>query len=249
MSTRVIVCLALLFLGSSALGQEADTQLTRIPLSEVPIDFYSLKKWGVKHYNLFHFRKKEFKDARVAITERMLYPVARTPLETRIDGDKIVMRDYWRDQESKVSRTLVECHCNLDNHLSLQKMVVRFKDEVMNCDVSDGRYELTFLKRTRAGDWPKDTVVDAALLRLVTLLPRIEGAEYTFGHWSPTPQLNVRPLNRDPIRCVGAETISIGGREMKCTKFIAGNIHTWVRADNVLARIEIPGYKILEIDE
>jgi len=221
-----------------------------IPITSVPLDLYQLKSWGTKHYFLSQYRKK-FRSlpSGLAVIELELHPVGKLPLETHVDADRVTMRQYWRDPEAKLSRMWIEYQCAFDNILTMEKITTRYQDKIATADTTEGKYDIEVFGHRRIGKWPENTMTDAAMLRIVTLLPRIEGTAFTVPNWSRTPQLGVESTNGGPIRCVGKQTLKVRGKEFTCTKFECKRMHAWVTDDDVLVRAESPGWWILELDE
>jgi hypothetical protein len=221
-----------------------------IPLQNVVVDVYHLRDWGTRRFDTYMATVEKQRIDGVAITSREMRYVATQKFVTEVTNAGVMMRQYWQEPTLKHGGALVTYHCRKDSLLSLTRMIVQRDAKTFQVDVTDGEFELDFLAKTRSGKYPTDTVTDAALMRIVTLLPRTPGKVYSIGHRTMTPEINILSGEQSEIRCVGPEIVHIREREMACTKFVSATTQLWVRdSDAMLVRLEIPGWKILELNE
>jgi hypothetical protein len=220
------------------------------PLAQVPLDIYRLRDWGNPSYDIYLAYTDKHRIEDVAITEREMKFVATQKYFTQVKDDEILMRQYWIEPSLKRGGAVITYHCRKDALLSLARMEVQRDAKTYAVDVTDGEFDLEFMGKTRSGKFPANTVTDAALMRLVTLLPREPGKSYAFGHRTATPEINVLSGENAIIHCHGPETYEQGDVAHACTKFSCGEILLWVRdRDSRLMRYEVPGWKILLLRE
>jgi hypothetical protein len=220
------------------------------PLASVSVDVYQLKHWGERKFDIYLAKIRKTRVEDTAITERELEYMGTHNYSTQVNDDGVVLRQYWVEPSLKRGGAIVTYHCRKDALLTLARMEVFRDTKTTLVDVTDNAFELDFMGKTRSGVFPADTVTDASLLRLVTLLPRTPGKSYTVGHRTNTPEINILGGEQNTVHCLGTETVVIREREMECTKFQCGTALYWVRnSDSMLVRHEVPGWKIMELNE
>jgi hypothetical protein len=233
------------FLTTAAVADEPP-----VPLEQVPVDIYRLRDWGRPKYDVYMAYTDRQRVADVVITERDMRHVATHSFTTEVRDDEIIFRQYWLEPSLKRGGAQVTYHCRKDAFLSLARMEVQRDARTYQVDVTDGQFDLEFLGKTRSGAYPERTLTDAALMRLVTLLPREPGKRYSVGQRTFTPEINVLSGPGSVIECLGPDTITLAKQPHECTKYACGEVLLWVRqADHRLLRYEVPGWKILVLHE
>jgi hypothetical protein len=241
---RTLVSLVVCFVAVPGLCEEP------VPLAETPVDVYHLQNWGQRKFNVYMSMTEKHREAKVSITEREMHFVATQTFSTEVKNDEVIMRQYWLEPTLKRGGALVTYHCHKDSLLSLARMQVQRDAKTYLVDVTQGEFNLEFLTKTRGGKYPADTVTDASLMRLVTLLPHTPGKQYSIGHRTATPEINVISGAASTIQCIGPDDLEIQKTRHECTKFICGETMLWVRtSDKMLVRLEVPGWKILELHD
>ena len=141
-----------------------------------------------------------------------------------------------RDQY--LSPTLIECKGEGDDEF--QTFKATFKD---------GKARIEG-ERAEVMEIPEGTVTFFAFLRIVTQLPRQEGATYLFASSLEASEMNLKAGYR--VQVIGKETITSEGRSVTCWKISqkgGGNREQfyWVTDEGVLQRVLIDGRKQMDL--
>ena len=104
------------------------------------------------------------------------------------------------------------------------------------------------LTLTRKIDFPADTLTDAAMFGIFTLLSRTEGATFSVGHVMEVSELNLK--GSAVIAYRGLEQIALHGNPVNLHKFVYVRdgrtvAEAWVDSDHVLRQIRMDGRKVL----
>ena len=143
--------------------------------------------------------------------------------------------------------------CLKDQYLSPVKIECKGKgsDEMptFKAIIKDGEAKIS-------GEWnktmkiPKGTVTSAAFLRIVSQLPRVQGATFRYDFALEAGEMH---LKGDYIaKVIGKETIFCDGEPVKCWKISqnGGGIHEqlfWVTENGILQRILMDGRKQIDL--
>ena len=143
--------------------------------------------------------------------------------------------------------------CRKDQYLSPLKIECEGKgnDEMptFKATIKDGQAEISGpgrgLKKI-----PEGTVTSAAFMRIVTQLPRVDGATYRYAFALEASEMN---LKKDYVaKVIGKETIFCDGEPVKCWKISqnGGGIRKqffWVTEDGILQRVLQDGRKQIDL--
>ena len=206
----------------------------------------SLGTWGTRHYT-YSLRKPGGEGFETLGT---------ISLATRVTGDSLVLHDVYelKMRGAKLRLELTQT-CRRDCFLTPVRIESRGEgdDEFGNfvATVADGMATIRPQDRgDRTKRIPPGTITDAAMMRLVTLVPRTPGKTYSYGHSLETSELNLKENYR--LTVLEPESIVIAGRAVKCAKFrLAGGgirpVFYWVGEDGVLQRLMLDDRKIIEL--
>ena len=97
---------------------------------------------------------------------------------------------------------------------------------------------------------PDGTITGAALMHLVTLIPREPGRVFSFAHFLESEELNLKKEYR--LTVLQTETITCGGRQLSCSKFrLTGGginpVYYWVSGDGVLQQVMMDDRKVMKL--
>jgi hypothetical protein len=170
------------------------------------------------------------------------------------DG-KLVLTDEIRLQPSKDAVTEVRATvvCEKDEYLtpvSLTLDVVSPERTVTATgQVKDGRLVVKSDGQVKAHKLRRNTMVDFAVLRLMTVLPRTEGYEVDV-----LPLVKPKLPEESTIKADRDESIEFEGRQLKCRRFMLSNADGedkfyWLDAEHRLLRIQVKDAEIVLSDE
>lgn len=218
-------------------------------LDTVMQDPATLQRWNTRHYRFFTEVPRKMSKEGVIYIESKRKLVGTIALETELQADRIALRDAWWELNGEHTPLDVEIRYAPDNLLSPQRIIVDPQHKPTAAELRRGNYDLKVNGYRITGDWPVGTVSKPALLRLVGMLPREPGAAFSFPYFTEVPNLEI-VKNEDPIVCVGPEMVQLQYKTVPCTKFQWQDVAMWVRnSDGILAKLERPGYVMLELSE
>ena len=198
--------------------------------------------WGTQRYK-FTLIKNEEKTELGSVT-----------LRNKLSGDQVLLTDeYLLSIGGKPMSLNMTQVCRKDQYLSPQKIECEGKgnDEMptFKATIKDGQAEISGpgrgLKKI-----PEGTVTSAAFMRIVTQLPRVDGATYRYAFALEASEMN---LKKDYVaKVIGKETIICDGVPVKCWKISqnGGGIHEqlfWVTENGILQRILMDGRKQIDL--
>ena len=209
-----------------------------------PLPDYNMEtiKWGTQKYKFTLIKKRKKVELGSAI------------LRTELKDDRVILSDeYFARYEGKpMSLNMIQV-CLQDQYLSPVKIECEGKgsEEIptFNAIIKDGEAKIS-------GEWnktmtiPEGTVTSAAFYRIVTQLPRVQGATYRYDFALEASEMH---LKRDYIaKVIGKETIIIDGEKIECWKISqnGGAISEqlfWVSEDGILLRILMDGRKQMDL--
>ena len=174
-----------------------------IPLRDAKLDIAQLKNWGTRNF-LFYAN-------RGGVNE----PLGSINMRTNFKDDKVELHDIWKLKWRGKSVTLdLKIQCAADNLLRPTKIesVGSGDDEVGTFDIDVGEQRgVVHMEdgRTREIKFPADTLTDAALFRIFTLLPRQQGKQFQIASFMEVSELNLK--GPAILRCDGLERITLHG--------------------------------------
>ena len=198
--------------------------------------------WGTQRYK-FTLIKNEEK-----------IELGSVALRKKLTQDRVILTDeYLLSIEGKPMSLNMTQVCRKDQYLSPLKIECEGKgnDEMptFKATIKDGQAEISGpgrgLKKT-----PEGTVTSAAFMRIVTQLPRVDGATYRYAFALEASEMN---LKKDYIaKVIGKETIFCDGEPVKCWKISqnGGGIRKqffWVTEDGILQRVLQDGRKQIDL--
>ena len=198
--------------------------------------------WGTQRYK-FTLINKEEKTELGSVT-----------LRNKLFGDQVLLTDeYLLSIGGKPMSLNMTQVCRKDQYLSPLKIECEGKgnDEMptFKATIKDGQAEISGpgrgLKKI-----PEGTVTSAAFMRIVTQLPRVDGATYRYAFALEASEMN---LKKDYVaKVIGKETIFCDGEPVKCWKISqnGGGIRKqffWVTEDGILQRVLQDGRKQIDL--
>ena len=198
--------------------------------------------WGTQRYK-FTLIKNEEKTELGSVT-----------LRSKLSGDQVLLTDeYLLSIGGKPMSLNMTQVCRKDQYLSPVKIECKGKgsDEMptFKATIKDGQAEISGpgrgLKKI-----PEGTVTSAAFMRIVTQLPRVDGATYRYAFALEASEMN---LKKDYIaKVIGKETIFCDGEPVKCWKISqnGGGIREqlfWVTENGILQRVLQDGRKQIDL--
>ena len=198
--------------------------------------------WGTQRYK-FTLINKEEKTELGSVT-----------LRNKLSGDQVILTDeYLLSIEGKPMSLNMTQVCRKDQYLSPLKIECEGKgnDEMptFKATIKDGQAEISGpgrgLKKI-----PEGTVTSAAFMRIVTQLPRVDGATYRYAFALEASEMN---LKKDYVaKVIGKETIICNGEPVKCWKISqnGGGIREqlfWVTENGILQRVLQDGRKQIDL--
>jgi len=235
------VSLILLLLAASPLPAETK------PLRDANLDFSPLETWGVKSYTLTIVPHGAPPDPDTIRTKTR----SALSLGTAVEKKEIIVTDTMRMGLEVTGRIT----CRRESPLPVRSMqLTMLRDgETQKATVSilekKGKAKISGQEEDKTVDFPADTVLFSTVCRIVTLLPREPGSEYSFLHYSPTFSLKVESAPEAKpyvVRSVGGQTLDLGaGESMECFLFEMRGLHQgtyrfFVDESGVLQRIQNP---------
>ena len=209
-----------------------------------PLPDFNVEKvnWGTQRYK-FTLIKNEEKIELGSVT-----------LRNKLSGDQVILTDeYLLSIEGKPMSMNMTQVCRKDQCLSPLKIECEGKgnDEMptFKATIKDGQAEISGpgrgLKKI-----PEGTVTSAAFMRIVTQLPRVDGATYRYAFALEASEMN---LKKDYVaKVIGKETIFCDGEPVKCWKISqnGGGIREqlfWVTENGILQRVLQDGRKQIDL--
>ena len=244
---KTLIILAHLALLTSALQAE-DTTSPETEWGSQNLELDSLKTWGTRHYS-FSAREPGRKSASLS---------GSMTLATEVTPHALILRDNFQItyKGEKLSLKMVYT-CKKDNFLSPKRIESKGEgsDEFGTFEATITSGTATIISehmRKKSRKIPHGTITTAAMLRLVTLVPRTPGLAFSYQYSLEAEELNLKEKYR--LLVLQPETITSGNQQVKCSKFklTGGGIHPvyyWVTEDSVLQRVLIDDRKVMELTE
>ena len=197
--------------------------------------------WGTQRYK-FTLIKKDEKIELGSVT-----------LRNKLIQDRVILTDEYllRIEGKPMSLNMTQI-CLKDPYLSPVKIECKGKGNeefrTFKATIKDGQAEISG-PRNGFMKIPKGTVTSAAFLRIVTQLPRVQGATYRYGFALEASEMN---LKKDYlIKVIGKETIDSNG-PVKCWKISQNGDGIreqlfWVTEEGILQRILMDGRKQIDL--
>lgn len=241
MKQLIQVMLTLIF-SLGVLGYQRSVAETPTPLQDENLDLDTLKRWGE--------RKFSFNIERNGMRERL----GTVAMNTQFKDQTVTLHDVWKLKWRGNDLSLdLKMNCHANNLLRPTKIasVGKGDDEVGSFTVSvnetSGVVEAED-GRVRRIDFPPDTLTDAALFRILTLLPRDEEKTYSIGHFMEISELNLK--GPATIQYKGLDEIKLHGDLMSLHKFNYErdgrvSVEVWLDDKDNLRQIRIDDRKLL----
>ena len=202
--------------------------------------------WGTQRYK-FTLIKNEEKTELGSVT-----------LRNKLIGDRVILTDeFLLSIEGKPMSLNMTQVCLKDQYLSPVKIECKGKgsDEMptFKAIIQDGEAKIERklpFKISNSKQIPEGTVTSAAFMRIVTQLPRVDGATYRYAFALEASEMN---LKKDYVaKVIGKETIFCDGEAVKCWKISqnGGGIREqlfWVTEDGILQRVLQDGRKQIDL--
>lgn len=168
---------------------------------------------------------------------------------------RIVLSDEIRIQQTKETAYEVRASitCEKDEYLTPVSLTL----DVVSPEhtgtatgrVKEGRLVVQANGQVKAHKLRRNTMVDFAVLRLMTLLPRTEGYDVEV-----LPLVKPKPPEESTIKADRDDSIEHEGRQVKCRRFMLSNADGedkfyWLDAENRLLRIQVKDAEIVLSDE
>ncbi len=240
----VLIALKLSLLLAS--GQAEETPSHATDWASLEINLSSLETWGTKHYS-YSVREPG---------ETEMKTLGSSSITTEITDNLIILRDRHSIRYRGEDLRLEMIHtCRKDNFLSPTRIESQGtgSDEVHSfiATVNQGKATVR-VKGGREGafDIPEGTITNAAIFRLVTLVPGTPGRSYSFEYWLESSELNLK--KKYSLTAMQPESIPVENRQVECSKFelTGGGIrpaYYWVSKEGVLQRLMMDDRKIVEL--
>jgi hypothetical protein len=242
MTRKLAVVLPLVLVCALARAEEgSDTRWSSLELTLAP-----LKTWGTRHYT-YAAREPGATEARI---------VGTVSSAVEMTDEAVILRDSFQMTYRGEKLSLEMLHtCRKDNFLSPTRIESNGKGSdaaaTFVATVVDGQATV----RTKGGrettrEIPDGTITMAAMMRLVTLVPRQPGRSYSYEYSLESEELHLKKEYR--LSVLQPETITISERQVVCSKFklTGGGIHPvyyWVTNHGVLQRLVMDDRKVLEL--
>lgn len=212
------------------------------------IDVSPLKNWGAQSFQ-YSMRMPGKNETKAAGT---------ISLTTELTEEAIILKDNWVLEFNGEAVSLKIIHtCLKDSYLTPIRIESSGEgtDEFQNfvATIEGGKATVSFANgKDGMRRIPEGTITTAAMMRLVTLVPRTPGKAYSYSYSLESEELNLKSNYR--LIVLQPEAITIGEREVICTKLkLEGKTirpaFYWISKDNVLQRILLDGRKVLELQE
>ena len=203
-------------------------------------------EWGAQRYKFTLIKNGE------------MIELGSSILGNELKDDRIILTDeYLVRYEGKPMSLSMTQVCRKDQYLSPVKIECKGKgsDEMptFKATIQDGEAKIERklpFKISNSMKIPAGTVRSAAFMRIVTQLPRVDGATYRYAFALEASEMN---LKRDYIaKVIGKETILCDGEPVKCWKISqnGGGIREqlfWVTEDGILQRVLQDGRKQMDL--
>ena len=202
--------------------------------------------WGTQRYK-FTLIKNEEKTELGSVT-----------LRSKLSGDQVLLTDeYLLSIGGKPMSLNMTQVCRKDQYLSPVRIDCQGKGHeeapTFKATIQDGEAKIERklpFKISNSKQIPEGTVSSAAFMRIVTQLPRVDGATYRYAFALEASEMN---LKKDYIaKVIGKETILCNGEPVKCWKISqnGGGIREqlfWVNEDGILQRVLQDGRKQIDL--
>lgn len=202
--------------------------------------------WGTQRYKYALIKNKE-------MTE-----LGSVTLRNKLSGDQVILTDeYLLSIGGKPLSLKMTQVCRKDQYLSPVKIESQGKGHeeapTFKATIQDGEAKIERklpFKISNSKKIPAGTVTSAAFMRIVTQLPRVDGATYRYAFALEASEMN---LKKDYIaKVIGKETIICDGKPVKCWKISqnGGGIREqffWVTEDGILQRVLQDGRKQIDL--
>ncbi len=206
-------------------------------------DWDALSNWGIKRYKFTRVSPDGQKQEDGSLT-----------LETKLTRDGVILKDkfFIEIKGKEVSMDMTQT-CRRDQCLSPTRIecVGKGDDEfqTFKATFKDGKATIRG-ERDKVMEIPEGTVTFFAFFRIVTLLPRQEGATYSFDSSLEASEMNLKAGFR--VHVIGKEAISYQGASVKCWKISRKGADRrehfyWVTDEGVLQRVLIDGRKQMDL--
>lgn len=246
MLRNVLIILHMVLLSASLPAQEIDTPDKEWGSLEITLS--ALNTWGTRQYT-YSAREPGGKATRI---------IGTTTMSTEVTEDAVILRDSFQITYKGEKLSLEMVHtCRKDNFLSPTRIESKGEgsDEVASfvATVADGKATVRFQDgRDATREIPDGTITMAAMMRLVTLVPRTPGKSYCYEYSLESEELNLKEKYR--LIVLPPETITIGERQVECSKFeLTGGgispVYYWVTTDGVLQRLVMDDRKVVELKD
>ena len=198
--------------------------------------------WGTKRYKFTLFKNEE------------KIEMGSVTLRNKLTRDRVILTDEYllRFEGKPISLNMTQV-CRMDQYLSPVKIEFKGKGsdefETFKATIKDGQAKVSGPGRGLM-KIPEGTVTSAAFMRIVTQLPRVDGATYRYDFALEASEMN---LKKDYIaKVIGKETIICDGVPVKCWKISqnGGGIREqlfWVTEEGILQRILMDGRKQIDL--
>ncbi|MBC8347240.1 MAG: hypothetical protein O3A82_02865 [Verrucomicrobia bacterium] len=209
-----------------------------------PLPDFNVEKvnWGTQRYK-FTLIKKEEKIEMGSVT-----------LSNKLTGDRVILTDEFllRIEGKPISLNMMQV-CLKDQYLSPVKIECKGKGDeefpTFKATIKDGQAKIEG-PRDGMMEIPKGTVTSAAFMRIVTQLPRVQGATYRYDFALEASEMNLK--KEYLVKVIGKETIICDGEPVKCWKISqnGGGIREqlfWVTENGILQRILMDGSKQIDL--
>lgn len=208
-----------------------------------PLPDFNVEKvnWGTQRYK-FTLIKNEEKIELGSVT-----------LRNKLAKDRVILTDEFllRIEGKPISLNMTQV-CLKDQYLSPVKIECKGKEsdefETFKATIKDGQAKIEG-QRNGMMEIPKGTVTSSAFMRIVTQLPRVEGATYRYDFALEASEMNLK--KEYLLKVIGKEIIDSNG-PVKCWKISknGGGIREqlfWVTEEGILQRILMDGRKQIDL--
>ncbi len=208
-----------------------------------PLPDFNVEKvnWGTQRYK-FTLIKNEEKIELGSVT-----------LRNKLAKDRVILTDEFllRIEGKPISLNMTQV-CLKDQYLSPVKIECKGKGsdefETFKATIKDGQAKIEG-QRNGMMEIPKGTVTSSAFMRIVTQLPRVEGATYRYDFALEASEMNLK--KEYLLKVIGKEIIDSNG-PVKCWKISknGGGIREqlfWVTEEGILQRILMDGRKQIDL--
>lgn len=212
------------------------------PLGSAAIDLDALSDWGTRTYKYMLIEPD-------GAVER----VGEVTMTTNVGSMTVTFRDAWSIESG--GRTLgwrMKADCDKVGMMRPMRIVTSGSEAdelaLYRLQTIGNRAVITPIDGAqRTIDLPRDTATDAALYRIVGLLPRKADRQWRVGHLWELSELNLK--RGGVITCTGRDTISLAGEDVTLWRYTYGHgdriaAEFWVDADSPhLRQFKLDGRK------